>query len=210
MDDITVAGGLKATTIVLGISLLSATPVDADSPIAVGDNDPRIPTAGEKEALAGTGTPSASNKYVTEDDTNLTGNVKTSGNQTVNGIKTFGSLPVLPDSDPTTANQACRKAYVDGLAEITDQAQIDGFYYRKIGKFYFDWYLVSGAYKRVRASSAEINRLASQLGKTVDTSYTTINTANGTQGGWLQIWNGSYWTYSTDSASDYLLGFTVT
>lgn len=40
-------------------------------------------------------------------------NVKLSGNQTVNGVKTFGSIPVLPGSDPSTANQATRKSYVD-------------------------------------------------------------------------------------------------
>lgn len=33
--------------------------------------------------------------------------------QTIGGIKTFSSIPVLPASDPTTANQAARKAYVD-------------------------------------------------------------------------------------------------
>lgn len=32
---------------------------------------------------------------------------------TLNGIKTFGSIPVLPASNPTTNNQATRKAYVD-------------------------------------------------------------------------------------------------
>jgi hypothetical protein len=31
-----------------------------------------------------------------------------------NGVYTFGQIPVLPGSDPTTANQAARKAYVDG------------------------------------------------------------------------------------------------
>lgn len=35
------------------------------------------------------------------------------GAQTVNGVKTFGSIPVLPASDPTTANEATRKSYVD-------------------------------------------------------------------------------------------------
>ena len=39
--------------------------------------------------------------------------------QTVNGIKTFGSIPVLPASDPTTSNQATRKAYVDLFALLT-------------------------------------------------------------------------------------------
>lgn len=50
-------------------------------------------------------------------------NVKLSGNQTVNGVKTFGSIPVLPGSDPSTANQATRKSYVDA-ADATNAAGI--------------------------------------------------------------------------------------
>ena len=55
----------------------------------------------------------------------LTGNITShthayvalSGNQTVSGTKTFGSIPVLPASNPTAINQAVRKKYVDdGLA----------------------------------------------------------------------------------------------
>ncbi|AVP41361.1 hypothetical protein SEA_YARA_27 [Streptomyces phage Yara] len=42
-------------------------------------------------------------------------NVKITGDQTVNGVKTFGSIPVLPGSDPVAANEAVRKAYVDAL-----------------------------------------------------------------------------------------------
>jgi hypothetical protein len=41
--------------------------------------------------------------------------VHDTGDETVAGIKTFSSIPVLPASDPTTDNQAARKAYVDGL-----------------------------------------------------------------------------------------------
>ena len=37
----------------------------------------------------------------------------TTGVQSITGIKTFGSIPVLPASDPTTDNQAVRKKYVD-------------------------------------------------------------------------------------------------
>ena len=36
-----------------------------------------------------------------------------SGDQTVGGIKTFTSIPVLPASNPTADNEATRKAYVD-------------------------------------------------------------------------------------------------
>ena len=41
--------------------------------------------------------------------------VNLTGDQTVNGIKTFGSIPVLPGSNPTADNQAVRKLYVDNL-----------------------------------------------------------------------------------------------
>ena len=39
--------------------------------------------------------------------------VELAGVQTVNGVKTLGSIPVLPGSNPTTSNQATRKGYVD-------------------------------------------------------------------------------------------------
>jgi hypothetical protein len=41
--------------------------------------------------------------------------VDLSTNQNVAGIKTFGSIPVLPASNPTTDNQASRKKYIDDL-----------------------------------------------------------------------------------------------
>ncbi len=41
--------------------------------------------------------------------------VQTSGSQTIIGEKTFGAIPNLPNADPTTDNQAVRKAYVDSL-----------------------------------------------------------------------------------------------
>lgn len=41
------------------------------------------------------------------------GHVDTTGAETIAGVKTFSSIPVLPASDPTTDNQAVRKKYVD-------------------------------------------------------------------------------------------------
>lgn len=46
--------------------------------------------------------------------------------QTIAGIKTFSSIPVLPASDPTTANQAARKAYVDTKVSLTGNETIAG------------------------------------------------------------------------------------
>jgi len=57
----------------------------------------------------------ATKSYV---DTKDSTNVKTSGNQTVNDVKTFGSIPVLPASNPTADNQAARKKYVDEMGSL--------------------------------------------------------------------------------------------
>lgn len=69
----TITGGTTpqdASTTVKGITKMSVAPASATSPIAVGDNDPRVPSQDENDALVGTsGTPSSSNKFVTNDDT---------------------------------------------------------------------------------------------------------------------------------------------
>jgi len=105
-----------ASTTTRGITKLSVDPANPSNPIAVGTNDPRMPTQDQADALAGTGIPSASNKYVTNDTltSGLAGKVSTTGNETIAGVKTFSSIPVLPSSNPTSDNQAARKAYVDG------------------------------------------------------------------------------------------------
>jgi hypothetical protein len=67
------AAGADASTTVKGITKISVAPVSSSIPISVGDNDPRVPTADENDALVGTsGTPSTSNKFVTNDDTSAT------------------------------------------------------------------------------------------------------------------------------------------
>lgn len=47
---------------------------------------------------------------------NVTGAVDVTGNQTIDGIKTLSSIPILPGTNPTADNEAVRKAYVDGKA----------------------------------------------------------------------------------------------
>jgi hypothetical protein len=75
-DGLAIAGAPDSSTGTKGISKLSTAPVSATDPIAVGDNDPRVPTQGENDALVGTsGTPSSTNKYVTDADTTGTGSV---------------------------------------------------------------------------------------------------------------------------------------
>lgn len=63
-------GAATASTSTKGIIKVSTAPVDANSPIAVGDNDTRVPTQAENDAMVGTsGSPSSTNKFVTNDDT---------------------------------------------------------------------------------------------------------------------------------------------
>lgn len=78
-DDNASAGAATASISVKGISKISVEPVSPTTPIAVGDNDPRvptvsqvgyIPTSDEKAALAGGddfGTPSSTNKFATQE-----------------------------------------------------------------------------------------------------------------------------------------------
>lgn len=65
------------------------------------------------------------------DGIDSTGFVNTSGAQTVAGIKTFSSIPVLPASNPTTANEAVRKGFADAAylgitAKAADSDKLDG------------------------------------------------------------------------------------
>lgn len=74
VDSVTIAGGVDATTLLKGIAKISVAPAVAASPITVGDNDPRVPTQNENDALVGTsGTAvSSSNKLVDNADTSAT------------------------------------------------------------------------------------------------------------------------------------------
>ena len=69
---ITGASG-TATNLVAGTTKLSVAAASVPNPIAVGTNDPRVPTQGENDALVGTsGTPSSSNRYITDADATAT------------------------------------------------------------------------------------------------------------------------------------------
>ena len=69
IDDIAIAGGVDSTTTVKGISKMSVAPASSTSPIAVGDNDGRVPTQNENNALVGNNTDIAvgtGNKFMTQ------------------------------------------------------------------------------------------------------------------------------------------------
>lgn len=73
IDTAIVSGAVPSTISVNGIGRVSVNPVDPANPIFVGDNDPRIPSAGASAALAGLSgtTPGATNLFV--DSNALTG-----------------------------------------------------------------------------------------------------------------------------------------
>lgn len=96
VDGVAIAGAPNASSTVKGISKLTLDPVSPTAPIAVGDNDTRVPTQSENDALVGTsGTPSTSNKYVTNDDT------ATSGVSKVLRLTSTGAYPALNGADIT-------------------------------------------------------------------------------------------------------------
>lgn len=95
VDNGILQGAADASTTVKGITKMSVAPASASSPIAVGDNDGRVPTQGENDALAGTsGTPSSSNKYVTNDDTSGTGAILRSSFLRFGGTGADGALTI--------------------------------------------------------------------------------------------------------------------
>lgn len=83
VDGVALAGAPNASTSTKGVTKLSVAPVSPTAPIAVGDNDGRVPTQSENDALVGSsGTPSSSNKFVTQED-------RTGGNMPVGSILQF-------------------------------------------------------------------------------------------------------------------------
>jgi hypothetical protein len=112
VDGVAIAGAPDASTTVKGITKMSVAPASATSPIAVGDNDPRMPTQAMRDALAGTGTPSGSNKFVTADTDAL--------KELLANKDTDGTLAA--NSDTKYPSQKAIKTYVDGLTGVASFA----------------------------------------------------------------------------------------
>lgn len=106
VDWVAIAGGADASTTVKGITKLSVAPASASNPIAVGDNDGRVPTQDENDALAGTsGTPSSSNKYVTADDV--------AENTASKIVRRKSDSNITVPTTPTAGTDASSKNYTD-------------------------------------------------------------------------------------------------
>ncbi|PRD42115.1 hypothetical protein C5748_18370 [Phyllobacterium phragmitis] len=64
----------------------------------------------------------ATKKYADDLDT---ANVKLTGDQTIAGVKTFSSVPVLPSADASTDDEAVRKALLDARLSAAQRTAID-------------------------------------------------------------------------------------
>lgn len=68
VDGVAIAGAPDAATGTKGIVKMSTAPVSSTNPIAVGDNDTRVPTQGENDGLAATTIPASTNLFITQKD----------------------------------------------------------------------------------------------------------------------------------------------
>lgn len=108
VDGVAISGSPDSSTTVKGIGRVSVTPVSAATPIFVGDNDPRVPTQAENDALQGTvGSPSNTNRYITGDDV-----VEADTASRIPRRRSTGDITV--PTTPTNSTDAASKSYVDG------------------------------------------------------------------------------------------------
>lgn len=91
----------KILALVLSLILSAQLVYGADKAVVYDDTNRKVKVS-DPLPIAQGGTGSATQNFV-----GLT------GDQSVGGVKTFTSIPVLPASDPTSGNQASRKDYVD-------------------------------------------------------------------------------------------------
>jgi hypothetical protein len=129
IDSIVSAGAPDASTTQKGISKLSVAPASTTQPVTVGDNDGRVPTQSENDALQGNSghTPATGNRYLLTSERGTTNGVAALG-------ATVGSIPprVTPTQLPPfgtggtllewfghsvpAANTIPEEGYVDHLA----------------------------------------------------------------------------------------------
>jgi hypothetical protein len=70
--------------------------------------------------------------------------VETEGNQSIDGVKTFSSSPIVPT--PTTGTQAVNKSYVDKLVSTTIQNGGRDIY---LGSYGLEWNETTDTYRRI-------------------------------------------------------------
>lgn len=90
----------------------------------------------------------------------LSGGVNNTGNETINGVKTFGSFPLLPNTSPTTDYQAVHKKYVDDLVNLANAInRFEGLRYMGEDLAQHDTYFIGRKWGTVDATGGTINDL---------------------------------------------------
>lgn len=112
-DSIAVAGAPDASTSTKGITKLSTAPASPTIPIAVGDNDTRVPTQAENDAQAGNsgGAVSSSNKLIDNNDSADDGYDQTQTTQ--NATIASG------EANATTKKNKTAQSFTAGFTSIT-------------------------------------------------------------------------------------------
>lgn len=112
-DELVNQGSPKATETVYGITKLSTPAVSPTNPIAVGDNDTRMPTQDENNALLGSeGTPNNDNRYITEEDT--------AENTASKLVRRKSDSNITVPATPTASTDAVSRAYSDAGSNAID------------------------------------------------------------------------------------------
>ena len=120
IDDIAIAGSPKATDAIEGISKLSVAAVSPTDPLVVGDNDPRVPTQDENDALVGTPrTPSSAIKF-------LNHRVVVSHTANTAGYLTGGSNAQSAFASWAAVTDGSFRITVDGTAYNVDAVDFSG------------------------------------------------------------------------------------
>lgn len=141
------------------------------------ENSIVVDTTNHKLQLSGDAASPGNSKYYGTDSGGTKGfhsnsdTVKLTGDQEVGGVKTFTSIPVLPASDPTTDNQASRKAYVDGKFNTSTGHDHDGTDSKKLDSTGMSGIL--GAWVNVSVAADRDNELAATDGLLVGYGTTT-------------------------------------
>ena len=111
------AAAPDASEAIKGVTKLSVAADVIANPIAVGDNDTRVPTQDENDALQGTsGAPADANRYVTSDDVSDTATaskiVRRDAEGKIAGEDTVTTILTHTVSENITAGQVCVKTIV--------------------------------------------------------------------------------------------------
>lgn len=129
-----------------GAARASVAPATATDPVFVGDNDGRVPTQGENDALVGTnGTPSATNRYVTASDPSNT-NARTPTDGSVTDAKVAANAGIAKSKlaplgivDADLATDRTLPMRIDNAAMRPATARVGKIVYQQdVGQYFYN------------------------------------------------------------------------